>query len=138
VQKKDDKSPGVASKEEPKPGEGVRSLDTWKRLAQARAAQEAEGGDPAAYFKRFGIEGMAPTTDSETMKMLDGKLGVVDPLGEMKLDARRGAVAVVVAPVAAVAINIAAAVQAGAAVQIGVNLNVVKNWNETCGCGKRY
>jgi hypothetical protein len=126
------------AKAEPKPGEGVRSLDTWKRLAQARAAQQAEGGDPATYFQRFGIEDLAPNVDSSTMQMLDGRLGVVDPLSEMKVDARRGAVAVVVAPVAAVAVNVVGGVSWGVAAQVGVNVNAVKNWNETCGCGKPY
>lgn len=137
---KEDKKSGTkdVAKNEPKPGEGVRGLDTWKKLAQARAAHETEGGDPQEYFKRFGIEGMAPEADSHTMQLLDGKLGVVDPLSEKRIDARRGIAAVVVAPVAAVAINVVDAVSAGGNVQVGVNLNVVKNWNETCGCGKPY
>ena len=140
---KDKKSPEGA-KQEPKPGEGVRSLDTWKKLAQARAAHETEGGDPAAYFKRFGIEGLAPNADSGTLEMLDGRLGVVDPLGDARMDARRGAVAVVVAPVAACAINVAGNVNwgvnvnVGANVNTGVNLNVTSNWTRTSGVGRPY
>lgn len=137
MDKEDKKSGGKEHvKAEPKAGEGIRSLDTWKRLAQARAAQDTEGGDPAAYFKRFGIEDLAPTADSSTMQMLDGKLGVIDPLSEMRVDARRGAVAVVVAPVGAVAVNVVGGVSWGVAAQVGANVNAVANWNVSCGWGK--
>lgn len=127
---------------EPKPGEGVRSLETWKKLASARAALATEQGgrqqlasDPAAYFKRFGLEDLGPSADAAQLRELEDQLGV-DPLGDLQVDARRGAVAVVGPVVLAVAYNKVGAAQVGGVVNVGVNLNVAKNWNETCGCGR--
>lgn len=139
---KDKKSP-TQNVEEPKPGEGVRSLETWKKLARARAAMTNEQGekgaaDPAAYFQRFGLADLAPGTDSSTLKSLEGHLGAVDPVGELRVDARRGAVAVVGPAVLAVAYNKAGVGQMGVTVNIGVNLNLAKNVNETCGTGRPY
>ena len=59
---KDDKK-SQSNTEEPRAGEGARSLTTWQRLAEARKALQNEpdareqlASDPNAYFQRFGVD----------------------------------------------------------------------------------
>lgn len=118
---------------EPKAGTGVRNLDTWRKLARARADMESDrsAATDLSVFERAGLQGL----DSPTLSELELQLAELEPARDLQIDARRGAVAVVGPVVLAVAYNKAGVAQAGAAVNVGVNINVVKNVNETCGTG---
>ncbi len=130
------------AKAEPEPGKGVRSLETWKKLAAAsRNLSKDEAGrselssDPGAYFRRFGLEDLAPEGDRAALTELEERLAGLNPFEQLGMDSRRGVVAVVAVPVAAVTWTKATNVQIGGNLNVGVNANVVKNANAACGYG---
>lgn len=134
---------------EPRAGEGVRSLQTWQRLAAARQALTSEAGareeltnDPAAYFQRFGVDGSA-VNGRTNLTDLERQLGVAAnaaPQLELRSEARRGCAAVVVVWAGAVAVNVAAAANAAAVANVAANANyaananLAVNWNWASGC----
>jgi hypothetical protein len=126
--------------QEPKPGEGIRSLQTWQKLAAARKALAAEGGkeqmaqDPSAYLRRFGVEdeaGMPGHSDLEQrLAMMDpGK----EPQVELRSEARRGVAAIAAVWAGVIAVNAVkaanAAWHANAALNFNANANANANWN---------
>lgn len=145
---RDDKQEQLKS-EEPRAGEGVRSLQTWQRLAEARRNLNAETGareelasDPAAYFQRFGVDGVAVSGRSN-LSDLERQLGVAAnaaPQLELRSEARRGCAAVVVVWAGAVAVNAVGAANVAAVANAAANANAVananwtQNWNWAAGC----
>lgn len=137
---------------EPRAGEGVRSLQTWQRLAAARQALSAEPGahdelanDPAAYFQRFGVDGTG-ANGRTNLTDLERQLGVAanaPPQLELRSEARRGCAAVAVVWAGAVAVNVAGVANVAVATNGGVAANVVTvvnvstntntNWNWASG-----
>jgi len=128
--------------DEPKAGQGVRSLQTWQRLAAAREAVSKDEAaraqlqkDPSAFFQQFGVSGLAP---EEGFADLERRLGALNPFetesgAALQYGARRGVAAVAVFWAGVVAVNAAKAANvawhANAAANFNANANANANWN---------
>lgn len=125
---------------EAKPGRGMRSLQTWQRLAAAREAARTDDNaraqletDPAAFFQQFGVAGLAP---EEGMTDLERRLGALNAFEAeqgmaLQYGARRGVAAVAVFWAGVIAVNAVKAANvawhANAAANFNANANA--NWN---------
>jgi hypothetical protein len=131
----DDNDENNRGKGDPKPGRGLRSLQTWWNLAHARdamrndeAARKLLESDPDAFCAQFGVTGILPSELND----LGHDLGEVSA-PELELDARRlhatsgGAVL----PVVSVAVNANIAINAN--VNLNANANANYNWNVSQG-----
>lgn len=135
----DDNGENNRGKGDPKPGRGLRSLQTWWNLAHAReamrndeAARKLLESDPDAFCAQFGVTGIAPSE----LNNLGHDLGEVSA-AELELDAGRlhatsgGAVL----PVVSVAVNANFAINANANLNANANWNANFNWNASEGGG---
>jgi len=146
------KNAGSNADADVKPGRGLRSLQTWQRLAAAREAARSDDNaraqletDPTAFFQQFGVAGLAP---EEGMTDLERRLGALNPFEAeqgmaLQYGARRGVAAVavfwagVIAVNAAKAANVAwhfnAAANFNANANANANANFNYNWNAAAG-----
>ena len=130
---------------EPKAGEGMRSLDTWKKLAAARHAaagnEEARArlsADPSAYLSEFGVNSQAfgpmglQAGSTQSMTEFEKQLANMNPFRDVQTGVRRGCVYPVVAGACAavVAGNVAGAVNVAAVENAAYADNVAwtSNW----------
>jgi len=130
----DDKK-SQANIEEPRAGEGVRSLATWQRLAEARRALQNEpdareqlASNPAAYFQRFGVDNTA-AGERSNLSDLERQLAVsanAAPELAIQADARR---AWLVLPNVNVVVNANALLNANANANANLNANLNGNAN---------
>jgi hypothetical protein len=122
--------------QDPKPGEGIRSLQTWQKLSAARKALASEGGkeqmakDPAAYLRKFGVE---DEVGAPGRSDLEQRLAMMDPAKdsqvELRSEARRGVAAIAAVWAGVIAVNAVKAANAAWHANAALNANAVANAN---------
>ena len=111
----------------PAPGEGIRSLDTWKKLAVARrglhdnAQRESLSNDPQAYMERLGLNELVHDQELGQLTDLERQLMELEPRQELEVTARRGAKLACAAATPVVVVNVGEA--------FNVAANIDSAWN---------